>query len=67
MTRDSYIGNLIGNLLEQTKEVVLEAREVECGEYMRIRVKMDITKPLVRKKKLSMEAMELVWISFSYE
>lgn len=34
---------------------------------MRIRVKLDIEKPLARRKTLAISGMEPMWISFTYE
>lgn len=58
---------LIGNALGKTIKVDLDKGEIEWGEYMRVRVTLKVTKPLIKKKKLTIEAMELVWITFSYE
>lgn len=37
------------------------------GEYMWVRVKLDITKLLVQKRKLKLGLPDLVWIGFSNE
>lgn len=34
---------------------------------MRIRVELDITRPLVRKKKLTIGGLEPIWLRFTYE
>lgn len=52
MAHNEYVGRLIGNSIGVTEEVDLDAGEFEWGEYMGVRVKMDITKPVPRKKKL---------------
>lgn len=36
----------------------MEVRELEWREYMRVRVILDITKPLVRKKNLTVGGMK---------
>lgn len=37
------------------------------GEFIRVRVKTDITKPLLRGKKINLGKRESVWVRFSYE
>lgn len=34
---------------------------------MQVLVRLDITKPLVRKKRLTIGGLESAWINFSYE
>ncbi|XP_042942811.1 uncharacterized protein LOC122276999 [Carya illinoinensis] len=46
MARNSYVGNLVGNMLGEVIEVDLEKGEFEWGEYMRVRVLIDISQPL---------------------
>lgn len=48
-------------------EVDLEEGGMEWGEYMVIQVKLDIWKPLIHKKKLTIEEIKLAWLSFTYE
>lgn len=67
MARNDCIGRMIGDSLGHTKEVDLEVSRVEWGDYMRVRVKLDISKPLVRKKKQTIRMIEPMWIKFSYE
>lgn len=67
MTQIDYIERMIGNFLGQTKEVDLDVGEVEWDKYMRVRVKLDILKPLVKKKKLTIKGMKSVWIQLSYK
>lgn len=40
---------------------------VTWGEYMRIRVRLDITQPLLRRKKFTIRDLQPVWIQLSYE
>lgn len=53
MACNEYIGRLIGNLLGRFEEVDLIHGRVEWREYMRIRVDLDITRPLLRQRKLN--------------
>ena len=44
-----------------------DAEEFEGGNYMRVRVSIDITKPLSRGKKVEFDNGEESWVSFKYE
>lgn len=57
MARNDYIGSLVDNSLAHTEEVDLDEGEVEWGEFMMVRVKLNIKKPLVRRKKLAIDDM----------
>lgn len=67
LVHDQRIRQLVENLIEKIEEVDLEVGEVEWGEYMRVCVKLNITKPLVRKKRFTIWGLEPVWISFTYK
>lgn len=41
--------------------------EVIWGEYMSIRVRLDVSKPLLRREKIKIGENEVVWIQFSNE
>lgn len=49
------------------EEVDLDFGELECWEFMSIRVKLDITRPLLCRKKLNISLPTLVWLQLSYE
>lgn len=51
MARNEYIGNLIGSSLKKVEEVDLEKGEMAWGEFIRVQVCIDISKPLLRRKK----------------
>lgn len=63
---NEYIGRLIGNSLGKFKEIDLDNGEVEWREFMRVRVNLAITRPLLRHKKLSIRPAS-VWVYFKYE
>lgn len=67
MARNVYIGRLIGDSLGRFDDVDLVDRKVEWDEFMRIRVSIDITKPLVHKKRLNIGLPVPAWINFTYE
>lgn len=52
MAQNTYIDMLIWDSLGQIAEVDLEVGEVEWGEYMLVRVSVDIRKPLASKNRL---------------
>lgn len=41
--------------------------EVIWNEFMRIKVKLDVTKPLARRKRKNFGDEEAVWVQFAYE
>lgn len=67
MARNEYIGRITGNSLGRVEEVDLEIGEIEWGEYMLIRVNIDISKILLRCKKLNIGLSKPVWLRFFYE
>lgn len=67
MACNEYIGVLIGNSIGRLEQVDVETGEVVWGEYMRIRVSLDITKPLMWKNKFTIGNLPPTWIHFSYE
>lgn len=67
MARNEYIGREVSMALGSVEELDLDYGEVEWGEFMHIRVTIDITKPLLWCKKLNLGGHEPVWVSFSYE
>lgn len=67
MARNESIGRLIDNSLGRFEEIDLAHGKVEWGEFMRIRVSLNITRPLLRRKKLNVGLSELVWLNFKYE
>lgn len=67
MVRNKYIERPIGNAFGRFEKVDLDNSNVECGEFMHIRVSTDITKPLSRKNRLNISLPEAVWLNFKYE
>lgn len=51
--KNEYMGNLIRSHIGRVEEVDIEKDEMAWGEFMSIRVSMDITKPLLRGKKIN--------------
>ena len=48
-------------------EVDVEDTGVQWGRYLRVRVLMDVTKKLMRGKKVAIEGDEARWVHFKYE
>lgn len=67
IARNEYIGNLIGRKIGRVEEVDLEKGEMAWGEYMRVCVCIDVTKPLLRGKKINIGSAEPIWVRFSYK
>ncbi|XP_042944768.1 uncharacterized protein LOC122278651 [Carya illinoinensis] len=67
MAQNYYVGKRVGSMLGEVFEIDLEKGEVEWGEYIRIRVMVDITQPLQRRKWLKIGDGDSCWVRFSYE
>lgn len=57
----------IGSKLEAVLEVDVADSGVQWGKYLRVRVKIDCSKKLVRGKKVTIEGGESRWVQFKYE
>lgn len=65
--RNEYVGTMIGKKIGRVEEVDVEKGELALGEFMRVRVVIDVTKLLVRGTKLSTGDGDSMWVRFSYE
>ena len=66
-SRTRETGWEIGSKLGEVMEVDVAESGVQWGRYLRVKVKMDVTKKLVRGKKIAIEGREQRWIAFKYE
>ena len=58
------------NIVSAAGEVISgssDAEEFEGGNFMRVQVSIDITKPLSRGRKVEFSNGEVSWVSFKYE
>ncbi|CAB4304489.1 unnamed protein product [Prunus armeniaca] len=61
------IGRPIGNCMGECIDVT-QGQEGECmGQFLRVPVKLDITKPLKRGTKISLPSGQQEWVDFRYE
>ncbi|GMP71721.1 hypothetical protein CsSME_00030018 [Camellia sinensis var. sinensis] len=65
MTKE--VGYLIGNKIGSTLDVEYGTGGLAVGRYMRIRVTLNVAKPLCRGMKLAIHNRESVWVTFKYE
>ena len=56
------ICDVFGNIIHSTDMV-----EIDGGNFMRVRVKMNVSLPLYRGRVISLEKGENKWITFRYE
>ena len=57
----------IGSKMGLVMEVDVSDSGVQWGKFLRVRIMMDISKKLVRRKKITIEGGESKWIHFKYE
>ncbi|XP_042950030.1 uncharacterized protein LOC122282137 [Carya illinoinensis] len=67
IAQNEYIGKLVGSALGEVLEVDLDKGEMEWGEYMRVQVMLDISKPFLRRKHLNVGKGASCLVNFSYE
>lgn len=67
LVHNSTMGRRIGQALGKVIEVDLEHDDMAWGEYMHIRVCMNVSKPLLRGKKVCVGSSQPIWVTFSYE
>ena len=64
---NATVGNYIANEIGVPLLVDASKSGLAWGPFLRIRVDIDITKPLVRGKMIQIEGMEKGWFHFKYE
>ena len=56
------IGETIGTVIPSE-----HAKEMVGGDFLRVKVEIDISKPLFRGRKIAINADEFIWVAFNYE
>ena len=64
---NAIVGNYIANEIGVPLLVDAPKSGLAWGPFLRIRVDVDITKPLMRGKMIQIEGMEKGWVHFKYE
>lgn len=67
MARNEHVGQCVGEALSRLIEVDVDVGEVEWGEFMRVRVAIYITKPLIQRKKFNIDLPKPFWLHNTYE
>ena len=60
------VGHKIGSTVGIVEEVDTDVGGVGWGEYLRVKISLDLTKPLARGRKMKLEGNS-IWIPFKYE
>nr|POF10194.1 uncharacterized protein CFP56_14134 [Quercus suber] len=67
MSRTKETGWAIGSSLGEVMEVDVPDSGVHWGKCLRVRVRIDATKRLIRGKRITIEGGESRWVQFKYE
>ena len=65
--RTRETGMAIGSKLGEVLEVDVPESGVHWGKCLRVRIRIDVTKRLLRGKRVSIEGGESRWVNFKYE
>ena len=65
--RTKEIGLAIGTKLGEVLETDVQESGVQWGTCLRVKVRLDVTKRLIRRKKILVEGGESKWVNFKYE
>ena len=65
--RTKEIGLAIGARMGEVLEIDVQESGVHWGTCLRVRVRIDVTKKLVRGKKITVEGGDSRWVNFKYE
>ncbi|KAI7989431.1 hypothetical protein LOK49_LG13G00250 [Camellia lanceoleosa] len=61
------VGQIVGNSVGQFFDMDFEDGGIAWGRTMRIRVAIDVRKPLRRGMKFALSSADLIWVDFKYE
>ena len=65
--RTKEIGLAISTKLGEVLEIDVQESGVQWGTCLRVKVRLDVTKRLIRGKKITVEGGESRWVNFKYE
>ena len=66
-SRTRETGRAIGASLGKVLDVDVANNGVQWGKYLRVRVEMDVTRKLIRGRKINIVGEEARWVHFKYE
>lgn len=67
MVRNWKMGDSIGRQLGKVNEVHIDKNEITKGEFLRVGVCFDVSKPLLRGKRICLGSYKPFWVRFAYE
>ncbi|XP_042987325.1 uncharacterized protein At4g02000-like [Carya illinoinensis] len=67
MVFNDYVERLVGESLGQILDLDLKEDDLAWGGFLRIRIRLDISKPLLRRKKVLLGDGQGYWVRFTYE
>lgn len=62
----TYYGELLGNTIGKVLDVDVDTNDMGCGSFLRVRVDLNLFKPLARGRMILVLEEEL-WIPLKYE
>lgn len=54
-------------LLDQSHHPIMSIKELVGGDFLRVKVKVDVSRTLCRSRKAVLEDNKEIWVSFKYE
>ena len=63
---NSKIRTMIGSSVGHVEEVDMDEDGVGWGKFLRVKIRVDLTKPLMRGRRLKVQGVSM-WIDFQYE
>ena len=67
MSQTKEVGTSIGETLGVVEKVDVDDKGFSMGGFLRVRVSVNITKPLCRGRKIRSGREKLLWVDFKYE
>lgn len=64
---NEHVARLIGDSIGSVEEIDVKKGEVAWGEFIRVTVRLNITKPLMRGKRINLGPHGSCWVRFVYD